>query len=55
MWSAYELSKIAMGYWTPDSHFFDLANGTASNEYILKDIKEGRGNEWVLVPVDFHY
>ena len=55
LWSAYELSKIAMGYWTPDSHFFDISNGTASNEFILKDIEEGRGNEWVLVPVDFHY
>ena len=55
MWKALELSRIAMGYWTPDSHFFDLANGTASNEYILKDIEEGRGHEWVLVPVDFHF
>jgi hypothetical protein len=55
LWSALELAKIANGYWIPDSHFFDLANGTASNEFILKDIEEGRGNEWVLVPVDFHY
>ena len=55
LWSALELSKIGLGYWTPDSHFFDLANGTASNKYILKDIEEGRGNEWVLVPVDFHH
>jgi len=55
LWSVLELSKIAMGYWTPDSHFFDISNGTASNEYILKDIEEGRGHEWVLVPVDFHH
>lgn len=55
LWSALELAKIANGYWIPDSHFFDLANGTASNEYLLKDIEEGRGHEWVLVPVDFHH
>jgi len=55
LYSGLELSRIANGYWTPDSHFFDLANGTASNEFILKDIEEGRGHEWVLVPVDFHY
>lgn len=55
LWSALELAKIANGYWIPDSHFFDISNGTASNEYILKDIEEGRGHEWVLVPVDFHH
>lgn len=55
LWKALELAKIANGYWIPESHFYDLANGTASNEYILKDIEEGRGHEWVLVPVDFHH
>lgn len=55
LWQALELAKIANGYWIPESHFFDLANGTTSNEYILKDIEEGRGHEWVLVPVDFHH
>jgi hypothetical protein len=54
-WNAYLLSKMALGYWVPESHFYDISNGTASNEYILKDIEEGRGNEWVLVPVDFHH
>lgn len=55
LYSALELSRIANGYWTPDSHFYDISNGTASNEYLLKDIEEGRGHEWVLVPVDFHH
>lgn len=55
IWYALELSKLALGYWTPDAHFYDLSNGTNTTEYILKDIEEGRGHEWVLVPVDFHY
>ena len=55
LWNALELSKIANGYWIPNSHFYDISNGTTSNEYILKDIEEGRGHEWVLVPVDFHH
>jgi hypothetical protein len=44
-----------MGYWTVDTRFYDIENGLDSTEFILKDIENGLGYQWVLVPVDFHY
>jgi hypothetical protein len=55
MWLASNLSKLAMGYWTVDTRFYDIENGLDSTEFILKDIENGLGYQWVLVPVDFHY
>ena len=55
IWLASNLSKLAMGYWTVDTRFYDIESGTDSTEFILKDIEDGLGYQWVLVPVDFHF
>lgn len=41
--------------WGSHSYFYDLENGTASMRYLLKDIENGDGEDWFLVPVDFHF
>lgn len=50
------VSRMSAEYWLPDTYFYDLSNGTTEMRYLLKDLGESEnGDNWFLVPVDFHY
>lgn len=43
-----------IGWWGPDSYFFDIENDCTHPKYMREAIDKGDKN-WYLVPVDFHF
>jgi plasmid replication initiation protein len=55
VWSLGKLANLINDHWLSQSYFYDLTTGTPSPTYVTRDIGEGNGGHWVLVPVDFHH
>lgn len=55
IWSLGKLADLINDHWLSQSYFYDITNGTPHPAYMQKDIEEGNGDQWVLVPVDFHH
>jgi hypothetical protein len=50
------VSRLASEFWVPDTYFYDLSNGTTETRYLLRDLEQSEnGDNWFLVPVDFHF
>lgn len=50
------VSRMAAEYWLPDTYFYDISSGTTEVRYLLRDLEKSEsGDNWFLVPVDFHY
>ena len=54
IYNLFNLSKIALNHWSPNSHLYDLVEGTADVNEIKTRVTATPERQWLVV-VDFYY